>query len=94
MWSVLYTLMAVSAWLIWRSHGFGRARTALVLFIAQLAANALWSWLFFAWHQGALAFADIVILWVLIVATTVSFQRINNRSQPIGSDVVVAQTEE
>lgn len=76
-WSALYALMAVSAWLVWRDRGFTGARTALVLFIMQLAANALWSWLFFAWHQGALAFAEVLVLWGLIVATIVSFQRIS-----------------
>jgi len=76
-WTVLYALMAVSAWLVWRDRGFAGARTALVLFIVQLAANALWSWLFFAWHQGGLAFAEVLVLWCLIVATIVSFQRIS-----------------
>jgi tryptophan-rich sensory protein len=69
--------MALSAWLVWRRRGFAGARTALVLFIAQLVANALWSWLFFAWHQGALAFAGVLVLWCLIVATIVSFRRIS-----------------
>jgi tryptophan-rich sensory protein len=50
---------------------------ALALFIAQLAANALWSWLFFAWRQGGLAFAEVLLLWCLIAATIVFFQRIN-----------------
>ena len=75
-WTVLYALMAVSAWWVWRSRGFAGAQTALLLFIVQLIANALWSWLFFAWHQGALAFAEVLVLWCLIVATVVSFQRI------------------
>lgn len=69
--------MAVSAWLVWRDRGFAGARTALVLFIVQLAANALWSWLFFGWHRGGLAFAEVLVLWCLLVATIVSFQRIN-----------------
>ena len=76
-WSALYALMAVSAWLVWRERGFAGARTALVLFIMQLAANALWSWLFFASRQGDLAFAEVLVLWCLIVATIVSFQRIS-----------------
>ena len=76
-WSVLYLMMAVSAWLVWRVRGFAGARTALVLFIVQLAANALWSWLFFAWHQGGLASAEVLVLWGLIVATIVAFQRIS-----------------
>jgi translocator protein len=74
-WSALYALMAIAAWWVWRRRGFAGAETALLLFVVQLAANALWSWLFFAWHQGGLAFAEVVILWCLIVATTVSFQR-------------------
>jgi len=69
--------MAASAWLVWRDRGFAGARTALVLFIAQLVANALWSWLFFAWRQGDVAFAEVLVLSCLIVATIVSFQRVN-----------------
>jgi tryptophan-rich sensory protein len=76
-WSVLYALMAVSAWLVWRARGFTGARGALLLFIAQLAANALWSWLFFVWHQGALACAEVLLLWCMIAATAVSFWRIS-----------------
>lgn len=76
-WTVLYALMGVAAWLAWRAAGGLRAaRTALTLFLVQLAVNALWSWLFFGWHLGALAFADIVLLWLLIVATLISFWRI------------------
>lgn len=75
-WTVLFLLMGVAAWLVWRAGGYRAARTALTLFIAQLVANALWSWLFFAWHLGALAFADIVLLWVLVAATLVAFWRI------------------
>src|SRR5688572_4952318 len=74
-WSALYALMGVSAWLVWRKpHA---TRHALWLFFGQLAANALWSWLFFAWHQGALAFIDVLALLVLIAATIVSFWRLN-----------------
>ena len=74
-WSVLYTLMGIAAWLVWRSPGSGRI--ALSLFVAQLAANALWSWLFFAWHRGALAAVEVLVLLVLIVATAVAFWRIS-----------------
>ncbi len=74
-WSVLYTLMGVAAWLVWRQRGGRPARVALALFVLQLALNALWSWLFFAWHRGALAFADIMLLWLLIVATLLAFRR-------------------
>lgn len=72
-WSVLYTLMAVAAWLVWRKHGVRKASTALTLFVAQLVANALWTWLFFTLNRGALSLADIVVLWLLIVGTIVAF---------------------
>lgn len=75
-WSALYALMGIAAWLVWRVGGFAAARRAMLLFLIQLAANALWSWLFFAWHLGALAFVDIVLLWLLIVATVIAFWRI------------------
>jgi benzodiazapine receptor len=75
-WTALYALMGVAAWWVWRSGGFRAARTALSVFLVQLAVNALWSWLFFGWHLGALAFADIVLLWALIVATLIAFWRV------------------
>jgi translocator protein len=75
-WTVLYILMAVAAWLVWRERGWSRARGALGLFVVQLALNALWSWLFFAWHRGGWAFADIVALLIALVATVVVFARI------------------
>lgn len=74
-WGVLYFLMGVAAWLVWRRGGWSNAPVALSLFIVQMALNLLWSWLFFAWHQGALAFADIVVLWLTIVATMIAFWR-------------------
>jgi tryptophan-rich sensory protein len=76
-WTVLYVLMGIAAWLVWRAHGFRRAGIALVLFVLQLAANALWTWLFFVWQQGGLAFAEILLLWGLIVATMVAFSRLH-----------------
>lgn len=76
-WTTLYALMAIAAWLVWRSNGTSsRRRLALALFVAQLALNALWSWLFFAWRLGALAFAEVVLLWMLVVATLVAFWRV------------------
>jgi tryptophan-rich sensory protein len=69
--------VGIAAWLVWRVHGFKGGRTALALFIVQLGANALWTWVFFVWHQGALAFAEVILLWCLIVATAASFRRLN-----------------
>jgi translocator protein len=76
-WTVLYALMGISAWLVWRIDGFRAASSALTLFLVQLIVNALWSWLFFAWQLGAVSFADIVLLWALIVATLIAFARIS-----------------
>jgi benzodiazapine receptor len=72
-WSALYALMGIAAWLVWRSPG--AKSVALGLFGAQLAANALWSWLFFAWHWGALAAVEVLILLALIAATVAAFWR-------------------
>jgi tryptophan-rich sensory protein len=77
-WTVLYFLIGVSAWLVWRAHGFRRAGIALVLFVAQLAGNALWTWLFFFWQLGGFAFAEILLLWGLIVGTVVAFSRLHS----------------
>jgi len=75
-WTVLYLLMGIAAWLVWRAYGFRAARRELVLFLLQLALNALWSWLFFAWHLGSLSFFEILFLWAMIFATTVGFWRL------------------
>lgn len=76
-WSALYLSMAVAAWLVWRQPHGGRPRSAaLGLFAVQLGANALWSWLFFAWRLGAVAFAEVVLLWLLVVCTVVAFWRV------------------
>ena len=75
-WTLLYIAMAVAAWLVWRERGWEPARVALRLFMLQLALNALWSWLFFAWHLGGLALVDILVLLALIVATLAAFARI------------------
>jgi tryptophan-rich sensory protein len=75
-WTVLYALMGIAAWLVWRVGGFRSARSALTLFLVQLGVNALWSWLFFQWRLGALSFAGIVLLWALIVVTLIAFWRI------------------
>lgn len=76
-WTALYLMMAIAAWLVWRNHGFRRAGGALTLFVVQLAANAVWTWLFFAWHQGALAFTEILVLWALIAGTIIAFRRLH-----------------
>ncbi|GAA5217364.1 TspO/MBR family protein [Corallincola platygyrae] len=75
-WTTLYGLMAIAAWLVWRTGGFSANRLALSCFLVQLVLNAIWSWLFFAWQMGAVALADIVVLWLAISATLVLFWRV------------------
>jgi tryptophan-rich sensory protein len=75
-WTALYLMMAVAAWLVWREKGFGEARLALLLFAAQLFFNALWSVLFFGQHRMGLALVDIILLWGAILLTLISFWRL------------------
>lgn len=75
-WTTLFVLMAIAAWLVWRARGWQGARLALTLFMVQLVFNALWSWLFFAWRIGPAAIIDVLLLWVLIVATLICFWRV------------------
>lgn len=75
-WTLLYLLMAVAAWLVWRGTPSQGAQGALGLYLLQLGLNALWSWLFFGWRQGALAMAEVVLLLALVAVTTAAFWRV------------------
>lgn len=75
-WTTLYALMGVAAWLVWKQRGLRRGAVPLALFLAQLVANALWTWLFFAWRLGAAAFTEVVALWILIAITLIAFWRV------------------
>lgn len=74
-WTTLFVMMAIAAWLVWKSEGFKAARMPIVLFAGQLSLNVAWSWIFFGMHEPGWAFAEIVILWLAIIATTVTFFR-------------------
>lgn len=75
-WTLLYTLMAIAAWIVGRTRASPERRRALLMFFVQLAFSALWSWLFFAWRRGELAFIEVLVLWVAILATLISFWRV------------------
>ncbi len=75
-WSVLYVLMAVAAWMVVRGWGWPRARPAIALYIVQLAFNGLWTWLFFRWRLGGLAFVEILVLWTLLLLIVTTFFRV------------------
>jgi tryptophan-rich sensory protein len=72
-WTALYTIMAVAAWLVWKRGGFAGQRRALLCFLLQLLFNALWSPLFFGLHLPGLAFVDLVLLWLALLATVAAF---------------------
>ncbi|MDX1706199.1 TspO/MBR family protein [Pseudidiomarina sp.] len=75
-WTALYTMMGVAAWLVWRQDGYqGTAKPALQIFLIQLGLNAIWSWLFFGFYLGLIAFIEIIALWAFILATIVLFWR-------------------
>ena len=74
-WSLLYLLMGIAAWLVWRRGGFAAHPLALTLFASQLVLNAVWSFLFFGLRLPGAAFVEIVVLWALILATLIAFWR-------------------
>ena len=74
-WTVLYVCMAIAAWRVWNKGGFGAARGALTLYLAQLALNAAWSFLFFGLHRPGWAAVEIVILLAAILGTIRAFAR-------------------
>lgn len=73
-WTVLYLLIGISGWLVWRAVGFAAAKAAMAVYFAQLALNGLWSWLFFGLQLPAVAFAEILLLWFIILATALLFR--------------------
>ena len=77
-WTVLYVLMAVAAWLVARTGLEQRAvQVALALYLAQLALNLAWSWLFFGAREPGWALVDIVLLCALVAATMAAFFRVD-----------------
>ncbi|MCM2971765.1 TspO/MBR family protein [Larsenimonas suaedae] len=74
-WTTLYVLMGFAAWRVWRIGGFSARKGILTLYLVQLGVNMLWSWLFFSWTMGLAALADVVVLWMLILATLIGFWR-------------------
>jgi translocator protein len=76
-WTALYTMMAVAAWLVWRRGGFAAQRRPLACFLTQLALNALWTPLFFGLHRMGAAFAEITLLGLAIAATIAAFRPVS-----------------
>jgi benzodiazapine receptor len=76
-WTILYLMMAIAAWIVWCRRGLVQVNSALGLFAFQLALNAAWSPLFFGLRNPLAGLLDIVPLWAAILATLISFWRIS-----------------
>ncbi len=74
-WTTLYALLGVAAWLVWSRTGQRLDAPAIRLFLVQLALNFAWSFLFFSLQQPGLALVEILVLWVSIAVTILVFSR-------------------
>lgn len=73
-WTVLYVLMGIAFWRVWAA---GAPAGPMALYALQLALNFAWSFAFFRAHSLGWALADIVALLVVLMATVVSFYRVD-----------------
>ncbi|MEM5470579.1 TspO/MBR family protein [Hoeflea sp. AS60] len=64
-WSILYIAIGVSGWLVWQAQGMG---IAMGLWLLQLVFNGAWSWLFFGRRRMDLAFGNICLMFLTIIA--------------------------
>lgn len=76
-WTLLYLSIAIAGFLAWRQAGFTGAKWTMVLFTLQLILNAAWSWVFFGLRQPGWGFAEIVALWVSILATNIALFQVS-----------------
>lgn len=76
-WGILYTLMAISLWLIYTRRPIKNSKTIYAVFLTQLVLNALWSWFFFSWKLGLFSFLEILTLLIFIAYTIHLFLEIN-----------------
>lgn len=77
-WTILYFLIGVSFYLIWINKK--KTKKAIWIFIIQLVLNALWSILFFGLQSPLAAFIEIIVLWIAILATIISFYKISKHA--------------
>ena len=72
-WTALYFMMGLAAWLVWRTAEWEAIRVPMILFALQLTLNLAWSILFFGLRSPGAALVDIVLLWVSILFTVAYF---------------------
>lgn len=77
-WTVLFVLMGIASYIVYvQDVPQEQKNTALLLYGIQLAVNFLWSIIFFNLHAYLFAFLWLILLWILIIATTIAFRRIS-----------------
>jgi tryptophan-rich sensory protein len=76
-WIILYALMAIAGWRVWRHGNSRQAGVALGLFAIQLGLNFVWSVLFFGYQLVSLAFAEMLALFMTVLVMTWLFFRID-----------------
>lgn len=76
-WSLLYLLMAIAAWLVYESAASPMRTSGLVLFFAQLALNLAWTWIFFRRHAVGEAVVEVLFLWAAIGITAILFSQVS-----------------
>jgi benzodiazapine receptor len=77
-WTTLYLLMGISLFMIWNAQlGKEAAKKPIIMFFGQLTLNVLWSYLFFGLKSPFLGLIGIVVLWFMIVLTTIFFFRVS-----------------
>lgn len=76
-WTALFFLMGIGAFLVWRKAKGSKAMAALRIFVFQLVLNVLWTITFFGLKSPGSAFIVIIALWLSIAATIVAFARIS-----------------
>jgi len=79
-WTVLYILMGLALFLVWRSLRTGTRDIAIALFAAQLAVNVIWTLAFFGLQNTLYGLLAIVPLWILIAATIYQFYKVDRRA--------------
>src|SRR5690606_24317854 len=90
-WSILYTVMAVATWLVWRRRSERDVRRASALYVAQLVLNSIWTPVFFGLYPALgtpalwIALVIIVALVVLVLLTILQFRRI----QPVAAWILL-----
>jgi benzodiazapine receptor len=76
-WTLLYILMGISFFLILQSPVKELRRKAIIIFAIQLSLNFFWSFIFFKFQLIGLAFIEIILIWLSILAMIIAFYKIN-----------------